>query len=279
MAAAVELLHVATLIHDDTVDNSDLRRGKATVSNLYGQNVAVLFGDYVFATSATFVCDTGNVRVIRRFSETSNDEIETILEELAERARAVISDAFADELASGQIQNVDVTDAQSIVAVVGDSMAGSPGLAAKFFGTLGRAGINVRAIAQGSSERNISAVVDSDDAVRALRAVHSGFYLSSKTISIGLIGAGSVGGTLMEQIHRQSDRLINDFNLDLRVRAIARSRKMLLGERRIALATWDENMHESGEDLDLDRLQHHVHADHLPHAVIIDCTASESVAR
>ena len=70
MASAVELLHVATLIHDDTVDNSDLRRGKATVGNLWGQHVAVLFGDYVFATSATFVCETGNVRVIRRFSET-----------------------------------------------------------------------------------------------------------------------------------------------------------------------------------------------------------------
>lgn len=70
MAVAVELLHLATLIHDDTVDNSDLRRGKATVSNLWGKHVAVLFGDYVFAASATFVCDTGNVRVIKRFSET-----------------------------------------------------------------------------------------------------------------------------------------------------------------------------------------------------------------
>ena len=73
MASAVELLHVATLIHDDTVDNSDLRRGKATVSNLWGQHVAVLFGDYVFATSATFVCDTGNIRVVRQFSETIMD--------------------------------------------------------------------------------------------------------------------------------------------------------------------------------------------------------------
>ena len=73
MALAVELLHVAALIHDDTVDNSDLRRGKATVSNLWGQHVAVLFGDYVFATSATFVCDTGNIGVIRRFSETIMD--------------------------------------------------------------------------------------------------------------------------------------------------------------------------------------------------------------
>ncbi len=70
MAMAVELLHIATLIHDDTVDKAALRRGKATVSDVWGRDVAVLLGDYVFATSATFVCDTGNVRVIRRFSET-----------------------------------------------------------------------------------------------------------------------------------------------------------------------------------------------------------------
>ena len=70
MATAVELLHLATLVHDDTVDNSDIRRGKATVSRMWGGNAAVLLGDYVFATSATFVCDTGNIRVIRRFSET-----------------------------------------------------------------------------------------------------------------------------------------------------------------------------------------------------------------
>lgn len=70
MACAVELLHLATLIHDDTVDDSDLRRGRPTVSNQWGKHVAVLFGDYLFATSATYVCDTGNVRVIRRFSET-----------------------------------------------------------------------------------------------------------------------------------------------------------------------------------------------------------------
>ena len=70
MALAIELLHLATLIHDDTVDNADLRRGKATVSSQWGKHVAVLFGDYVFAASATFVCDTGSIRVIRRFSET-----------------------------------------------------------------------------------------------------------------------------------------------------------------------------------------------------------------
>jgi len=70
MATAVELLHIATLIHDDTVDKADVRRGKATASNLWGGNIAVLLGDYVFATSAIFVCDTGNILLVKRFAET-----------------------------------------------------------------------------------------------------------------------------------------------------------------------------------------------------------------
>ena len=199
-------------------------------------------------------------------------------QDLAERARQVVSEAFADELASGQIQSVDVNDAQSIVALVGDGMAGTPGVAGRFFGTLGRAGINIRAIAQGSSERNISAVVDSDEATRALRAAHSGFYLSSKTISIGLIGAGNVGATLMLQLEKQVSRLIDGFNLDLRVRAIARSQSMLLGDRRIDLGNWQQEYEQSSVDLDLEAFEQHVNPDHLPHAVIIDCTAEESIA-
>jgi aspartokinase/homoserine dehydrogenase 1 len=177
---------------------------------------------------------------------------------LAERARQVISDAFADELASGQIHSVDVTDSQSIVAVVGDGMAGTPGIAARFFGTLGRAGINVRAIAQGSSERNISAVVDSDEATRALRAAHSGFYLSAKTVSIGLIGPGTVGSALLRQIEKQHGRLENRFNLDLRMRGIARSSQMLLGDRRIDLAGWQSGFDKEAVDLDLAAFEAHV---------------------
>jgi aspartokinase/homoserine dehydrogenase 1 len=199
-------------------------------------------------------------------------------QDLAERAEFAISAAFAEELASGQIQSVDVTNGLSIIAVVGDGMAGIPGIAGRFFGTLGRAGINIRAIAQGSSERNISAVVNADESERALRAVHSGFYLSSKTLSIGLIGPGTVGRTLLSQIEKRYDRLVDDFNLDLRVRAIARSKSMLLGDRRIDLATWVEDYEGSAVDLDLDKFEQHINPDHLPHAVIIDCTADESVA-
>ena len=199
-------------------------------------------------------------------------------QEVAQRAKQVVRDAFADELESGQIQSIELTDNLSIIAVVGDGMPGTPGIAARFFGTLGRAGINIRAIAQGSSERNISAVVDSVESTRALRAVHSGFYLSAKTISIGLIGPGTVGGTLLRQIEKQADRLITDFNLDLRVRAIARSKSMLLGERRIDLANWQQLLNDSADDLDFDVFEQWVNPEHLPHAVIIDCTADASVA-
>ena len=198
--------------------------------------------------------------------------------DVAERARQVISNAFAEELESGQIQRVDVTDDQSIVAVVGDGMAGTPGVAARFLGTLGRAGINIRAIAQGSSERNISAVVDSANATRALRAAHSGFYLSHKTISIGLIGPGIVGKALLRQLQKQYDRLAGEFNLDLRVRAIARSSGMLLGDRRIDLDDWESAFAADAVATDLEAFEAHVNADHLPHAVIIDCTASGAVA-
>jgi aspartokinase/homoserine dehydrogenase 1 len=199
-------------------------------------------------------------------------------EELGDRACEVVREAFAEELDSGQIQRVDVTKSQSIVAVVGDGMAGTPGIAARFFGTLGRAGINVRAIAQGSSERNISAVVDADEATKALRAAHSGFYLSAKTISIGIIGPGTVGATLLQQIQKQRARLERDFNLDLRVRAIARSQKMVLADRRVDLDSWQQTFDKNAIATDLDAFEKHVNPDHLPHAVIIDCTASADIA-
>jgi len=202
---------------------------------------------------------------------------------LAIRARDVVTEAFAEELETGQINSVGIDDAQSILAVVGDGMAGTPGVAARFFGTLGRAGVNVRAIAQGSTERNISAVVDSEHVTRALRAVHSGFYLSAKTLSIGLIGPGTVGRVLLEQLHGEAERIEREFNIDLRVRAIARSKSMLLGtallgQRRIDLGTWQADYDAGAVDLDYEALEQHLNPDYLPHAVIIDCTASDDVA-
>jgi bifunctional aspartokinase / homoserine dehydrogenase 1 len=196
----------------------------------------------------------------------------------ADRAAAVVREAFDRELRHGQIQRVDVTRDCSILAVVGDGMAGTPGIAAKLFDALGSSGVNVRAIAQGASERNISVVIDGKQTARALGAVHASFYLSPHTVSIGLIGPGSVGGAFLDQLASQIERLTRDFRLDLRVRGILTSSRMVLAEGAVPMREWRGRL-ESGAAADLDAFVRHVDAAHLPHAVIVDCTASAAIAR
>ena len=195
----------------------------------------------------------------------------------ADSARSVVQAAFAAELSGGHVQSVDVSSDCSIIAVVGDGMAGLPGIAGRFFNTLGKSAINVKAIAQGASERNISAVIAQADTTRALRAVHSSFYLSAKTLSIGLIGPGAVGAALLDQLSSEEARLRSNFSLDLRVRGLASSKRMLLAERRLSLEGWREAF-ASAEALDMEQFVDHTQADHMPHAVIVDCSASDEVA-
>lgn len=196
----------------------------------------------------------------------------------AVRAEAVVRQAFETELRQGQIQSVEVMSGCSILAVVGDGMAGSHGVAAKVFDSLGKAAVSVRAIAQGASERNISVVIDGKQASRALRSVHASFYLSPHTISIGLIGPGVVGGVLLDQLASQIQRLSRDLKLDLRVRGIMMSKQMHLSDAAIPLQDWRKVTQSKHETADLAKFAAHVHADHLPHAIIIDCSASADIA-
>ncbi|MYE48378.1 MAG: bifunctional aspartate kinase/homoserine dehydrogenase I [Gammaproteobacteria bacterium] len=196
----------------------------------------------------------------------------------ADRAESVTRDAFAQEMGLGQVSRVTRDNGVNVLALVGDGMVGIPGVAGRFFGVLGRAGVNVIAIAQGSSERNISAVVTGASATRALRAAHGGFYLSHTTLSLGVIGVGTVGAELLDQMARATDRLRENFNLDFRVRAIANSSRMHLAPRSLDLDDWRSVLENEGEAMDLERFSEHVNPDHLPHAAIVDCTASESIS-
>ncbi|HWL61627.1 MAG TPA: bifunctional aspartate kinase/homoserine dehydrogenase I [Steroidobacteraceae bacterium] len=197
----------------------------------------------------------------------------------ADRAERVVRAAFSRELAEGQIQSVDALKEQAILAVVGDGMAGTPGVSAKVFNALGQAAINVRAIAQGASERNISVVVDGRQATRALRAAHASFYLSPNTLSIGVIGPGTVGRVLLDQLAGEQARLAREFKLDLRVRGIMSSRRMLLSDRGVELGQWKAQYEAATDAADLARFIDHVKVDYLPHTVVIDCSADESVAK
>ena len=195
----------------------------------------------------------------------------------AQRAQAALLNAFAHELNIGQIQRVQLTEGVSVLAAVGDGMAGQPGVAARLFEALGRARVNILAIAQGSSERNISVAIDSAHATKALRAAHAGFWLSPQTFAIGVIGPGNVGAALLDQLHAAQPQLLGKANLDLRLRAIASSKKMLLDARGIN-SDWRERFEVTEDALDLDRFTAHLTESHLPHQVIVDCSASPAVA-
>ncbi|KAF1017345.1 MAG: Bifunctional aspartokinase/homoserine dehydrogenase 1 [Stenotrophomonas maltophilia] len=192
------------------------------------------------------------------------------------RGRQALLTAFAHELSAGQVQRVQVTEGVSVLAAVGDGMAGQPGVAARLFEALGRAQVNILAIAQGSSERNISVAVSSADATRALRAAHAGFWLSPQTFAVGVIGPGNVGAALLDQLQAALPQLRDKANIDLRLRAVASRSRMRL-EPAALPADWRTAL-QQGERSDLDRFTGHLLAAHLPHAVVIDCSGSAEVA-
>ncbi|GAB3516260.1 bifunctional aspartate kinase/homoserine dehydrogenase I [Pseudoxanthomonas daejeonensis] len=200
-----------------------------------------------------------------------------VKQEDADRAQASLVNAFAHELTVGQVQRVQQVPGISVLAAVGDGMAGQPGVAARLFESLGRAQVNIRAIAQGSSERNISVAIDTDHATRALRAAHAGFYLSPQTFAVGVIGPGNVGATLLDQLLAARGGLLERTHLDLRLRAIASRGRQLLDPRGIE-GDWRSRFKAAAEPADLDRFTAHLLDSHLPHVVIVDCSASPEVA-
>lgn len=196
----------------------------------------------------------------------------------AETARRAVERAFFAERHQGQIRAPNVVTGCAVLAAVGDGMAGTPGIAGKFFGALAKAGVNLRAIAQGASERNISVVIDDRDSARALRAAHAGFYLSNQTLSVGLLGPGLVGGTLLDQMARQIESLRETLHVDLRVRAIVGRDRMRLEDAAIALEGWRAAQSAAQAPTDIDAFVEHVQTDAVPHAVLIDCTAESGIA-
>lgn len=193
-------------------------------------------------------------------------------------AKTILNSCFDYELKHKMISQITLTDEQSIVAVVGDGMAHRTGIAGKVCNTLGKAMVSIRAIAQGASERNISLVIDNRDLEKALKALHSGFYLGTGTIAIGLIGAGVVGTELLSQLASTAEYLDETKKIRLHLRGIMNSSQMALFDTVIPIAHWKAQFEESSEPSDLKSWLEHMRTDNYPHTVIIDCTASSAIA-
>jgi bifunctional aspartokinase / homoserine dehydrogenase 1 len=193
---------------------------------------------------------------------------------------AAIAEEFGSEIADGRIGTPIVEADKAIVAVVGEGMKHTPGISGKVFHSLGRNGVNVSAIAQGSSELNISLVVDARDEGKALNAVHEAFFLSgTRSVNVFLAGTGVVGGTLLRQIANQRSILSEDYSVRIKVIGIARSKKMLIREEGIALEGWKALVESEGVPTDLEAFVDAAGDLALPNAVFVDCTASDEVPK
>lgn len=191
-----------------------------------------------------------------------------------EAVRRAVAEEFALELRLGIVDELVVEPDHAVVAAVGEQMRERTGIAARLFGILGRSGINVRAIAQGSSELNISIVVARSDERAALRAVHRAFFRPrQRRIDIALAGVGRVGSALLDQVRETAEALESAEELEIRVVALLDSRRMVLDRGGIDLESWSERLAD-GEPQDPDRLRRLLSRPSGGRSVFVDCTAS-----
>ena len=201
-----------------------------------------------------------------------------VRDEDAKRAVEVLNMEFSKEIVTGAMFPMHAESGLATIAIVGENMKHTPGIAGKLFGTLGRSGISVIACAQGASETNISFVVDAKFLRKSLNVLHDSFFLSEyKVLNLFICGIGTVGGNLIEQINSQYKQLKETRQLKLKVVGIASSKKAIFNRDGIDLRTYKEQM-EQAEPSNISRLKEEIIGMNIFNSVFVDCTASAEVA-
>lgn len=196
----------------------------------------------------------------------------------AQRAYELLEENFALELNNQLLEPIEMRENLAIVTLVGDGMRHSKGLAAKFFNALAQARVNNVAIAQGSSERSISTVIDNAKAKKAVKVIHQNFFANLNTIDAFFVGCGLVGKELLAQIAKQQSLLLEK-NIKLTVYGIANSQSCLLDAKGIGMNDqWENKLKQSDSSFSLERLTHFVVSNSLTNPVIVDCTSSQQIA-
>ncbi|MGQ8338575.1 bifunctional aspartate kinase/homoserine dehydrogenase I [Sunxiuqinia sp. A32] len=194
-------------------------------------------------------------------------------------AEEAINTEFEREIAAQQISKIEIETGLSIVAIVGENMKHTTGIAGKLFNTIGKNGINIVAIAQGASELNISWVVKDSDLRKTLNVVHESFFLSENIeVNIFMLGIGLVGGNLLKQIEQQQEKLLKEKHLKLKLVGVANSRKMLLNRDGIAIDGFKDLLESEGVTSGLDIYKQAVIDMNIYNSVFVDCTASDDAA-
>jgi bifunctional aspartokinase / homoserine dehydrogenase 1 len=270
-----------TLIDHTAKNNDNIIRGISSINRiaLLGLEGSGMVGIPGISKRLFESLAAAHINVIMITQGSSEHSICVAIEEASgARARESIDAAFAPEIASGQIDPLIVETELAIVAVVGDHMKNHPGISGKMFGALGRNGVNVRAIAQGSSERNISAVIYKSDVKKAINVLHEEFFETSyKQLNLFIAGAGNVGSRLLEQLLKQRDYLFNQLRLQVRVVGLANSRRMIFNENGISLDNWKQEL-SNGEPMSMENFLRLIPSKNLRNSVFADITANADLA-
>jgi aspartokinase/homoserine dehydrogenase 1 len=235
-----------TLIESETDADREIIRGitsidKIAVINLEGSGMVGIPG---FSKRLFDALSRAQINVILITQSSSEHSISVAIEEqFGELARAVVDREFEHEIAVGKIEPLRVETGLSILALVGDNMKQHTGVSGRMFSALGQNGINIHAIAQGSSERNISTIVSHADVRKAVNTLHEEFFSDgSKQVNLFIAGVGTVGGRLFEQLRLQHDFLLNSLRLNVRVIALANSRTSITDDEGIDLQNWQDQL-------------------------------------
>jgi aspartokinase/homoserine dehydrogenase 1 len=196
-----------------------------------------------------------------------------------ELALEVLREEFKQEITNGEINHIKAEKDLATIAIVGENMKRTPGIAGKLFGALGRGGINVIACAQGASETNISFVTDLKSLRKALNVIHDSFFLSEyQELNVFLAGVGTVGGSLLEQIKHQQKKLMMEKGLKINVVGIANLDKALFNREGIDLQNYKKLLEEEGIDSSTENFKNEILLMNIFNSVLVDCTASPEIA-
>ena len=270
-----------TVIKNDAENDGSIIRGISSINNvaLLSLEGSGMVGVPGFSKRLFESLSGASINVILITQGSSEHSICVGVDAInADNAKKVIDLAFAGEIAMLRVEPLVVEKDLSIVALVGDHMKSHPGISGKMFGALGKNGVNVRAIAQGSSERNISAVISTADVRKAINVLHEEFFETSyKQINIFIAGAGNVGSKLLRQLHQQQKFLRDHLRLQVRVVGIINSKKSIVKNEGIDLSDW-ENELSNGNNSDIRQFADAIVEKNLRNSVFVDVTASDKVA-
>ena len=273
--------HPGTLIKQKIEDDHRLIKG---ISSIKGTTLITVTGlsmvGVIGVNRRIFSTLAENGISVFMVSQASSENSTSIgvRDEDAQRAVEVLNQEFSKEIVTGAMFPMHAESGLATIAIVGENMKHTPGIAGKLFGTLGRSGISVIACAQGASETNISFVVEDKYLRKSLNVLHDSFFLSEyKVLNLFICGIGTVGGNLIEQINSQYKKLKETRQLKLKVVGIASSKKAIFNRDGIDLRTYKELM-EQAEPSNIKRLKEEIISMNIFNSVFVDCTASADVA-